>query len=352
MFYRNSNNTANDESNLNNYDKDGGRLDSFMQPVPRYRRGWDSVISMIGGDFSDFREMGEGAWLGRGQTDTDAGVGYMAIGSPLGTWKPGLGSYGGSVFSQFDTSTGYGGASELLTLGRETTSAAGTGIRGYFTGHFAADGVSFDTSGTNNITTFLSSGGNKDAKGNLWEATRFAITPLRHFLSEIPYDTTGQRDIYAFNTGRVSVTPDVGNIHTALNMGPPAGMPAFPPNGAASTSNGSAGMLHQNGIYNSAFMEQAANMASTSANAFTIHIVAQAIKNTGSVRMVGGVQDVGNSGPGYMNTDDRVIAEQWAQIVVERIPQTTTAGDLSRTNSGAPINDYRILYYRILDNAK
>jgi len=357
MFFRNNplaTVNGNDESNLNNIDVNGGRLDSFMQPVPRYRRGWDSVISMIGGDFSTFREMGEGAWLGRGQTATDAGVGYMAIGSPLGTWKPGLGAYGGSVFSQFDTSTGYGGASELLTLGREASQSSGASTtRGYFSGHFAADGVSFDTSGTNNITTFLSPTGNNDTKGNLWEATRFAITPLRHFLSEIPYDTTGQRDIYSFNGGRIPITPDVGNIHTALNMGPPFGMPAFPPNNnVSSTANGSAGIMHQMGIYNNAFMEQAANMASTSANAFTIHIVAQAIKNTGSVRMVGGAPDVGNSGPGYMNTDDQVIAEQWAQIVVERVPQTTTTGDLLRTSSGAPNNEYKILYYRILDNAK
>jgi len=359
MFFRNSYNTSNDESNMNNYTADGGRLDPFMQPVARYRRGWDSVISMIGGDFSPFREMGEGAWLGRGGTATDAGVGYMALGLPLGTWEPGLGSDAGvglgrsSVFSLFDTSVGYGGASELLTLGREAAqSSSASASRGYFSGHFAADGVSFDTSGVNNITTFLT-GANNDTKGNLWEATRFAITPLRHFLSEIPYDTTGQRDIYAFSGGRIPITLDVGNIHTALNMGPPAQMPASG-NGTQSTTNGPAGIMHQMGFFGNAFMEQAANMASTSANAFTIHVVAQAIKNTGQVRMSGTSQDVGGSGPGYMNTDDQVLAEQWAQIVVERIPHTTSGGDLDHTQStnGGPTNDYKILYYRILDNAK
>ncbi|MGB8355989.1 MAG: hypothetical protein WCD79_18975 [Chthoniobacteraceae bacterium] len=362
MFFRNSTLNTAEESNLNNQTADGGKLDSFMQPVPRYRRGWDSVISMIGGDFSPNRELGEGAWLGRGTTVTDAGVGYMAIGAPLGTWKTGLPlvqSPTGSVFALFDTSSYFGGASELLTLGREVTQNSNSNTHGYFTGHFAADGVSFDTSGVNNITTFLSSTGNNDAKGNLWEATRFAITPLRHFVSEIPYDTTGQRDIYTMNSARMPVTPDVGSIHTALNMGPPSAtgnnpplMPPFPTYGASSTANGSAGIMQQMGIYSNAFMEQAANMASTSANAFTIHVVAQAIKNTGTVRMSGTMQDVGNSGPGYMNTDDQVLAEQWAQIVVERVPQTASTGDLSRDTNGAPINNYRILYYRILDNAK
>jgi len=307
---------------------------------------------MIGGDYTPFRGIGGGAWGGKlNSWDVETTVGYLATGLPLGTWSPGRGVTSDSVnnpFANFDPE--YGGSAKLLTLGVERRGSASSS--GFFSGLFAADQVSTWVKGSSQLDfrdLVWESKSNLERKGNLWQATRFMLAPIRHFISEVPYDITGQSDIYAY--GNLAVPPlSVDSIASALS--PAMGM---------NNHNGYSGGM---GLYRNAFMAQAANMISTSANAFTVHVVSQAIKDTGKVRKnSAGQKDVGESGPGYMDMDDQVVAEQWGQIVVARLPRrgSGTDGDVQRYTSGtapaadlvgAPESDYQILYYRILDNPK
>jgi len=354
IFYRRSGTDDVESSPASDTAKEpnGGKLDPFLQPTPRYRRGWESVLSMIGGDYTPFRGIGGGAWGGKlNSWDVETTVGYLATGLPLGTWSPGRGVTSDSVnnpFANFDPE--YGGSAKLLTLGVERRGSASSS--GFFSGLFAADQVSTWVKGSSQLDfrdLVWESKSNLERKGNLWQATRFMLAPIRHFISEVPYDITGQSDIYAY--GNLAVPPlSVDSIASALS--PAMGM---------NNHNGYSGGM---GLYRNAFMAQAANMISTSANAFTVHVVSQAIKDTGKVRKnSAGQKDVGESGPGYMDMDDQVVAEQWGQIVVARLPRrgSGTDGDVQRYTSGtapaadlvgAPESDYQILYYRILDNPK
>ncbi|MFH1066980.1 MAG: hypothetical protein V1746_03685 [bacterium] len=79
-----------------------------------------------------------------------------------------------------------------------------------------------------------------------------------------------------------------------------------------------------------------ANQITTSANAFTIYAVAQLVRDTGKQT-------------GRMDAGDQIVSEQWAQIVVQKIQDTSQ----SDPDTGAPFrNDYRILSYRVLNNSR
>lgn len=53
-------------------------------------------------------------------------------------------------------------------------------------------------------------------------------------------------------------------------------------------------------------------------NLFTIHVVAQSVKDSGAVR-----PGIGKSGPGYSDPDDEILAESWMRTVVGKAPPAT-----------------------------
>ena len=103
------------------------------------------------------------------------------------------------------------------------------------------------------------------------------------------------------------------------------------------------------GIYANAPVALVANQISTSANVFTIHVVTQSIRDRGPERSDKGVpaENV-QTGIGYMDESDEIIAEHWAQTTVARI----TEHDQHDPQTGGPENNYRILYHRVLENTR
>jgi hypothetical protein len=103
------------------------------------------------------------------------------------------------------------------------------------------------------------------------------------------------------------------------------------------------------GIYANAPVALVANQISTSANVFTIHVVTQSIRDRGPERSDKGVpRENVQTGIGYMDESDEIIAEHWAQTIVARI----TDPDQHDPQTGGPENNYRILYHRVLENTR
>ena len=93
--------------------------------------------------------------------------------------------------------------------------------------------------------------------------------------------------------------------------------------------------------------------ASTSANAFTIHVVAQAVQDVGKKRKLPDGSIDPNSGVGHIDADDKVTAEHWARMVLARVPDIDGGGTIATDpNTGGPRNKYKVLYYRVLENSK
>jgi hypothetical protein len=130
-------------------------------------------------------------------------------------------------------------------------------------------------------------------------APRFSTVPMRHFVSDAAVE---------FNFGAA-----LTDFKTALNPR----QSAYSAGADLKQSDGSGfpGGHHASGIFANAPIVLMANQISTSANVFTIHVVAQAVKDTGLPR-----PGVRNSGPGHSDSDDQIVAERWAKMVVAKLP--------------------------------
>jgi hypothetical protein len=303
-------------------ESEGLILEPFLSPFPRYRRGWESWLAIIGADFTPNRSIGEGGFGGVGNA-----VGYSALGMTAGTWAPGRGvvpanpRYMHTPVVTFDPQLI--GPSALLAIGKDGRDWHDSfSSDGYLSGLFAAD---------QNLHQITSGSGARAFQS----ATRFAIMPMKHFASELNMDpgSTGSR---------------LDNVSTALNMSRHV---------YTSLGNqfgeGPAGPYVGNGMFKNAPIALAANQVSTSANAFTIHVVAQAIQDVGKKRILPGGATDPNSGVGFIDADDKVTAEQWGRVVLARVPDMDSGGNIPiDPNTGGPKNKYKVLYYRVLENAK
>ena len=131
------------------------------------------------------------------------------------------------------------------------------------------------------------------------QVTRLTTFPMRHFLSDLPLETHGL-EVWADLRTALNPQHDSRPVRNAAEAGA-ADFAAFPGGWASS------------GIYYHAPLALLTNQASTSANAFTIHLIAQTIRDSGSVK-----PGQPNSGPGHSDIDDTVLAERWLRITVEQ----------------------------------
>jgi hypothetical protein len=281
-------------------------LDPWLSPFPRLRRGWESWLSEIGGDFTQDGSAGEGAWGGLPNA-----VGYHALGWPMVTWSTGIA--GGKSRISFDPNQS--ARAQLLTLGVDGRQFNGSGANSLM-GLFSADqGLSAMTD-ANNPRSF-------------YQATRFAITPLRQFVSEINEDTSGIQD-------------SLDEMQTALNG-------TRNSYNANSVFSGIAGVNSAYGVFKNMPMALAVNAASTSANAFTCYIVAQKIDDTGARRRNADGTFAVNSGPGFIDFDDHVVSECWERVVLVKVPVFDDSGNIKTyPQTHGPMYQYQVKEREVL----
>lgn len=327
LFYNRSTSLSQMESAASNT-KNGGKLDPLLQPSIRFRRGFENTLGMMSGDFSDSRALFKGNW----GTGVDAGLNWL--GWPLGTWSPGRGGVVDSLQTPFVDFNGGKSDGALLSLGIERRNASGAG---YMVGLFSADQVSFTTSLSNGkYSSFRDvvdeNASIKERKGPMIQATRWMISPIRHFLSEVVYDATGSSDMAVAGNAVDSLA--IENMRIALAPGTEV-----------------TGSMGESGVFKNGVMAQMANMLSTSANVFTVHVVAQAIDDReGSLALDDGIP----RGRGVLDLGDRVAGSRWVRMVIGRFPQAGSSGDIVRYNAsdapspdyiGAPVYRYRVLEF-------
>jgi hypothetical protein len=288
-----------------------GSLDPYMSPFPRFRRGWESWIAIIGGDYTPYRSRGYGIW--RRPRPNGGSYSYSAfgiVGMPRFSWSAGRGAsasedYYDLSYVNFDPE--YGGLAKLFTKGRQDRTH--TDVRGR---------ISTDVNYPMNNRTM-----------NLFHTSRYDVFPLRHHLSEVVENSSGK----------------INAINTALN--PYAASVQI--KGYIRNFSGHPGRFMISGIYANAPVALVANQISTSANVFTIHVVTQSIRDRGPERSDKGVpRENVQTGIGYMDESDEIIAEHWAQTTVARI----TDSQQHDSQTGGPENNYRILYHRVLENTR
>lgn len=331
-------------------------LDPMMNPFPRYRRGFESWIAIMVGDYTPFRSRGEAIWgrmepqsINAGGVTTAIRPGaYALLSAPVFSWRSGLGGAADpdEQVIPFDSEIG-GAQSSLLSMGF-ISSAGHQHPRRYSTRNEAA--------GLYYIDRGYDVSKPRDPTLSLAEMARTGNFPLRHHNSEL-----------------ISVSSQpINDLHTALNpkqssvgwakvggFWPPIRdrtygflgkySSYFQPyqNFAGSrTVNGHPGAFAGTGIYANAPVVLSANQVSTAANVFTAHIVTQAVRDNGKEREDFSIPPENtNTGLGFMDHDDEVLGEQWTQVVIARIP-----GDGRDPETGGPNYDYRILYSRTLDH--
>ncbi|MFT7513534.1 MAG: hypothetical protein ACI9QL_002747, partial [Candidatus Omnitrophota bacterium] len=285
-------------------------LDPYMSPFPRFRRGWESWIAIIGGDYTPYRSRGFGAWrrpIWDGGSYPDSS--FEVMGMPQFTWSAGKGASGSSDhynvnYVNFDPD--YGGLARLFAKGRLDGSHADVKDR------MAADYLfPFDQNTM-----------------ELYRSARYDVFPLRHHISEVIENASGK----------------INGITTALN---PFSTSMLQKNYDWYT--GHCGAFRISGIYANAPVALVANQISTSANVFTIHIVAQSIRDNGAEREdKGSPAENIHTGIGYMDESDEVISEYWAKTTVARLSDPQ---EIDPETKG-PENTYQVLYHRVLENSR
>jgi hypothetical protein len=279
----------------------GEPLDRLASPFPAFPRGWNAWVAMVGGDFSPTRAVGGGAW-------SYLSPGYNTFAPGQFTWCAGRGiaksaPFYRTAFAELGNDNSL--HSQLLTFGsdgrKELELDESTGKPkkvnendGFLRGRFAAD----------NWIDFQKPAGMPNIHPPRSHSTRFSLFPLRHHISDLAID---------YNYGA-----ELRRFKTALNPSHTAFPPVVNSDGKLSENNHFPGGHHASGLFLNAPLVLLANQASTSANAFTLHIVAQTVKDTGAAR-----PGIANSGVGHCDPDDQVLSETWCQVVLEKIPPTT-----------------------------
>ncbi|MFQ3671378.1 MAG: hypothetical protein SNJ84_07950, partial [Verrucomicrobiia bacterium] len=278
----------------------GEPLDRLASPFAHLPRGWLAWIGLVGGDFSPSRAIGSGAW-------SFFAPGYNTFAPGQFTWAAGRGLASGPAFYQ--TAFAQVGPDEslhsrLLTFGSDGRKELeleedGTLKKlnendGFLRGRFTADEwLDFQKVAFAPVFAPRS-----------W-APRFAVFPLRHRISDLALDFNYASELERFKTAlnpRTTAYPPVVNDDGKIQD-------------QLSDHNHFPGGHHTAGLFRQLPLALLANQASTSANAFTVHIVAQTIRDTGQRR-----SGIPLSGPGYSDPDDIVLAEQWARAVILRAP--------------------------------
>ena len=339
-------------------------FDPFLNYYPRYRRGFENWIAFIGGDFTPSRSIGSGMWRIQ-----DRGVenwrrhgrrnfSYGPLALPTYSWISGISGpdLADDYVVNFDPQR-RSPSSAVMHLG-SVPNPTGYGTQPpnrALMGHLFADGVfaydglqrfenrrrggGFPVTGTpsDNFNQAINNP-NPENRAPLERITRFALYPMRHFNSDIwrhPQDTYDiqVRQVNNNTYGVIGNAFGFSNLITGLN---PEGMV-----GQQSANRGSfgwAGPWYQSGVMRNAPIALAANQISTSANVFTMHIVAQTLRD--------------NANFGDFSFEDEVLAEQWAQIVVARLPDEATRTRYRAGDFDSPTFDYRVLFYKVVDNPR
>ena len=306
-------------------------LDPNMSPFARYRRGWESWISVIGGDYSPYRTKGFGPWRIWSRYDANESY-YGLLSAPSFNWHGGPGVTTGdpgndgdmynTMYAEFDPN--YGGASKLLT-------------KGGLAGDFPHSSPYFQYQGER-PSADANSPQNPTGAADLYTMARFDVYPARHHVSEIIRAQTSKR-------------VNLNSIATSLN--PWWTSAALKRNKQQDPQQqGHAGRYRESGIFANAPVALVANQISTSANVFTIHVVAQALNDNGKPRSDKGTpsQNV-NTGTGFMDATDEVTAEHWARVVVAKVSDRS-GNPLPDPYTNGPRNEYKILYSTVRENVR
>ncbi|MCC5789488.1 MAG: hypothetical protein JJT75_07630 [Opitutales bacterium] len=333
-------------------------LDPWMNYFPRFRRGFENLITTIGGDFTPDRSQGVGVW--RDQFFVDRGNFYFG---PLN-----LPVYS---FVEIDDSIGAWFDNERRNFNARLPTA-GHRILGdddsLYSGHLNIDSL-FSYQGNHRSGTVMDQGvtSHSDAlianeanhRMPLERITRFALYPMRHHISELNRSSLDSSEQFTpnkeNNPGKRGAEFGFSYITTALN---PARFFANHPNASSASGSdfsfqqilgaGPAGNEWSRGIFRNAPYAVSANQVSTSANVFTIHMVAQAIRDSGE-----NDQDNGElNNWGDFSFSDEVLSEQWARAVVARVPSETTLSRYRADDFRDPEYEYKVLYYRVVDNPR
>ncbi len=281
----------------------GEPMDRLAGPSTAMPRGWPSWVAVVGGDFSPSRAVGGGAW-------SFAQPGYNVFSAGQFTWAAGRGIAASAPY--YRTAFARMGAddslhSRLLTFGSdgrkelELDEATGQPKKvndkdGFLRGRFTADDwMDFQRPAINPELTPPRS-----------HSARFSIFPMRHKVSDIALDLNYGAELRFFKT---ALNPRNSSL-------PPVLKPDGKVDGDTSDGNHFPGAHHAAGLFRNAPVVLLANQASTSANAFTIHIVAQTLRDTGARR-----PGIANSGPGHSDPDDEILTQRWMRVVVERDPE-------------------------------
>jgi hypothetical protein len=307
--------------------RDDEVLDRFLNPYLLFRRGIESWIGIVCGDVTPGNYFGFGAFNGFNPAAT-TGVNENAFGRVSAgrfSWNPGIGvdpvdNSEWLVFAEFDP-TQSTVLSRLLHLGQENQ-----------------DGNNNDTGRNNFEGSFPFAADRGGISGSLTNKTLSSIDRFGYFELE-------------HSVG--SAAAKFAKLNTLLN--PDTIVRWNWPNNQESIQNGPAGAEATQGMMENTAVALLSNQITTSANAFTIHVVAQALQDNPfrKRKKLDGTDDI-NTGLGYMDVDDKVVAEQWGQIVVARYdPEFANAHKPALELSGNVTNNvYRVLYYRVLDNPK
>lgn len=268
----------------------GVPLDRYSNPTPIFNRANDAWVALLTGDFSTGRVSGGTRWAFNNSGEAHFGPAQF-------TWQPGTGAVQyGSPEPLADFTGATTANAKLLTFGsdgrKEGGDDKGNGDvkTGFLRGRFAAD------------QNLVAAQPGSPVSLPIAMATRFSMVPMRHFVSDLAEE---------FNFGAA-----FADFKTALNPR----QSAFPPTADLKQSDGAglAGGHHASGIFANAPVALLANQVSTSANVFTIHVVAQSVKDSGVARA-----GIGKSGPGYSDPDDEILAESWTRTVVGKAPPAT-----------------------------
>lgn len=326
-------------------------LDPNMSPSPRYRRGWESWISIIGGDFTPTRSRGSGPWEMYFNWDPQSY--YQLLPASNFSWHPGPGATNkdsnewelyNQLFVTFDPENP--GQSQLLVKGtprwldRQPNGPLPRYSRGW---------PEFPIEWYRNIVGRPSADANygrseplhvNPSNHDMYDSSRFDVFPMRQHISEI------------INTGNISVN----GIATSLN---PKYMTATVSRAAKRSlwqrfQQGYAGRWRETGVFANAPLSLISNQISTSANVFTIHVVTQSLQDNGLPRSDKGTPAVNvNTGTGFMDASDEVLAEHWARVVVAKTPVMNAGGNVATDpETGGPAHDYKVLYSAVREFAR
>jgi len=279
----------------------GHLLDRHLRPHPTLPRPWDMWTGVVGGDVSPARS-GESLLWGVGNTAS------QFFGPALMTWEPGLGAQDGdkpwadlqSDPPAFGRLFALGVDGRVDNLEKDADGKNKPGREGQLKGRFGSD---------QNLALIDRT---SDFFAPASFAPRFGLLPMRHFVSDLA------QDFHQENHDSTWM-----QFKTALNPGFSAEPLPSPEeeqeqDRAKSMDGGSfPGGFHNSGVYYNAPMALITNQAGISANAFTATIVVQSLKDNGKPR-----QDIPQSGPGFIDPDDTMLAERWLRLILIQDPTT------------------------------